>query len=90
VNIIGTGNELLQSIFFTCIPGNLAPSLTHRRQTIETEQKENIMEHSVYLDPAEYASKIQAMDITKEQAALQLVQLKLPLQYIYDVLMAFK
>jgi hypothetical protein len=28
----GTGldHELLQSIFFTCIPGNHAPSLTHR------------------------------------------------------------
>ena len=48
------------------------------------------MEHSVYLEPAEYAFKIQAMDITKEQAALQLVQLKLPMQYVYDVLMAFK
>jgi len=48
------------------------------------------MQHSVYLDPAEYAAKIQARGITKEQAALQLIELKLPMQYVYDVLSAFK
>ena len=48
------------------------------------------MQHSVYLDPAEYAAKIQARGITKEEAADLLVDQKLPIQYVYDVLSAFK